>query len=184
MTCNLVPLAYLAAQTYGLADEAAQIAAAAGLTSMPPVLPNASLLVPPCPIYSDFESNWPQDHTAKASVRAAIANGAAHAASTAEPTATKAAPQTQQAEVAPVADWGADDIDFTKDPEVELDEGEGWDIDAELDIEIPSEESSPVHAGFAPPSRGPAPESIWVRNSTLAADHAAAGSFESAMQVH
>lgn len=70
--------------------------------------------------------------------------------------------------------------------EIDPEEG-GWELDADggefSDHE--GEASAPVEdeelgAGAAP---GPSETELWVRNSPLAADHVAAGSFDTAMQV-
>lgn len=63
----------------------------------------------------------------------------------------------------------------------------GWDLDvgeeepaAVAADEAVEEEEEDLGAGATP---GPSETELWVRNSPLAADHVAAGSFETAMQV-
>lgn len=76
-----------------------------------------------------------------------------------------------------------------------IDEGDGWgDIEAELDIPpehmahaeaaaAAAASDSDVSSFFIAPTTGTSMNDIWCRNSALAADHAAAGNFETAMQV-
>lgn len=71
----------------------------------------------------------------------------------------------------------------------EVEEGEGWDLDE--DVEEPdaahlnaAEDVVPEDEGDAAAAAPGVPEpELWARNSPFAADHAAAGQFESAMQV-
>ena len=59
--------------------------------------------------------------------------------------------------------------------------GADWD-DKPLDIaDVPTSKSADNY--FVAPRPGPDTDSIWCSNSKFAADHAAAGSFESAMEV-
>lgn len=62
-----------------------------------------------------------------------------------------------------------------------LDE-EGWNIDDDIVIntETQSDEDFEIETNI---STGIKETDLWIRNSPLAADHIAAGSFESAMQV-
>jgi coatomer protein complex subunit alpha (xenin) len=86
-------------------------------------------------------------------------------------------------------DAWANDEGVPEEDEEELDEDEGWDLDAEVvDTGAAEEEGEDIlAAGEADLSEGVAPgvdeDEMWVRNSPLAADHAAAGNFESAMQL-
>lgn len=75
-----------------------------------------------------------------------------------------------------------------EEEEEEIDAEEaGWDLDAGEDEaaaveadEAVEEEEEELGAGATP---GANETELWVRNSPLAADHVAAGSFETAMQV-
>ena len=60
-------------------------------------------------------------------------------------------------------------------------EADGWDI--EEDFEIPLEETQKTAIDISLPNSGLSASDHWIRNSALAVDHAAAGSFETAMQV-
>lgn len=65
-SCGQTSLAYLTAATHGLAEEAEQLAAQLKEQGqpLPPIDPNARLLVPPPPI-QQCEENWPQLTVAK-----------------------------------------------------------------------------------------------------------------------
>lgn len=69
----------------------------------------------------------------------------------------------------------------------EEEEGGGWgldddDIKGDIDAEI-SRVAAKESAEFVPPTPGSSESAQWIQNSPLAADHIAAGSFESAMKV-
>ena len=74
-------------------------------------------------------------------------------------------------------------------PVLDIPEGEGWDIEGDLDISDGFSVGGPISPkiqsgkpeSFQP---GVSVETKWIRNSNLAVDHIAAGSFESAMQVY
>ena len=70
----------------------------------------------------------------------------------------------------------------------EGEEGEGWgdeDDDLDLDIELEEPEGEGEGTGdiFVAPSAGTSQSQMWVNNSSLVADHVAAGSFDTAMNV-
>ncbi|KAJ3090043.1 hypothetical protein HK102_004843, partial [Quaeritorhiza haematococci] len=200
-----LPLAYLAAQTHGLTEEAASIAAAAGLEA-PPQLPenfSPELLKPPTPILKQFHSNWPLLSVSRGLFEGGHFEGGP---------ANVPPPMAQVNEFQDAGDWAAeDDLDIpglkeekgglatagqitnglgakTEVPEADLldiGEGEGWDLEGDLDI--PAEELAPATSeapnAFAAPTPGTNINDVWCRNSSLAADHIAGGSFESAMQL-
>lgn len=75
-----------------------------------------------------------------------------------------------------------DDEFAPKDNDAEFEEdGGGWDIDDEL-LDVDDEDEVDVVQDAAAAS-GVSEADLWVRNSPVAADHVAAGSFESAMQL-
>lgn len=66
-------------------------------------------------------------------------------------------------------------------------EGDGrWDLDADLAAELHGETGAIVaeDCGLTILVAGQSEAEIWCRNSPLAADHVAAGAFESAIQLH
>ena len=56
----------------------------------------------------------------------------------------------------------------------------GWDMGDDINVEV---ESDFVNVDSADAGAGSSEAEIWARNSPIAADHAAAGSFETAMQL-
>lgn len=188
---NQLPLAYLAAKTYELHEDADAIIQHVGLSFAPAILPNPSKLVRLDPIPGcDLNSNWPR--VASKSVEAP--KGMAQdiklkaVAQVMKPVAAKS--PTVASPVKSIGGWGDEDLDLDLSPSIAHsspnnidlgDAGGGWDIDDDLDVSI---DISPAKgAAAAAPSSGASFEAIWVRNSNLAADHCAAGSFATAMQV-
>ncbi|KAH6560191.1 hypothetical protein BASA60_000390 [Batrachochytrium salamandrivorans] len=191
-----LPLAYLAARTHGLHEEADAILAAAGLTEPPPIFPNAQLLKAPTPIIRQPDSNWPLLTVSKNMFEGTITQ---NTSSISAPVASMDDPDFANA-----GDWGDEDLDI---PEITGDRakpntatanvvsngaahspgeesGEGWDI--ELDLDIPLDDMIDGGANavqFNPPAAGTRIGDTWMRNSSLAADHVASGAFESAMQL-
>jgi coatomer protein complex subunit alpha (xenin) len=178
------PLAYYTAKTNGLDDTALDILEEAGMTEddLPPPPQNSghSTLAPPPIAFSQSESNWPIKDLGVSFFDRALANGGMDAeSSTANGTG-------EQLDAWAVDAGGVDDGDLGEDHAAE---DEGWDLDAEV-VEVPEEEevddvlapgeSSDLSEGV---SQGVSENEMWMRNSPLAADHAAAGAFESAMQV-
>ncbi|KAI8815074.1 coatomer WD associated region-domain-containing protein [Cladochytrium replicatum] len=196
-------LAYLTAKSHGLEEQAEAILADAGLES-PPELPShfePSLLKTPTPILKQFDQNWPlhaiskgffegglfESHLAE-SKPSAMLSAVADDSWAEEPANKPAAPSVSvvTAIKAPVKPAMAEDDD-------DLDGGDGWDMDD--DIDVPSD-ASPVsevpHEGFEAnlngepfrlPVRGTSLSDMWVRRSPLAVDHVAAGSFDTAFQL-
>lgn len=187
-------LAYLAAKTHGLEDQAAEILEAAGLDEPPELAPNSQLLKVPTPINQLSDKNWPLLSVSKNIFESGPgASGG--------PLATKSPPNIAVVPDANGVDWG-DDIEFKSDvisPIGQLaedigfdtgEEGDGWGDDDDFDISPESvmhdgeNTSSSMEDGiYYLPSSGVSLADQWVRNSGLAVDHCAAGSFETAMQV-
>ncbi|KAF5341885.1 hypothetical protein D9611_001712 [Ephemerocybe angulata] len=176
---GLYPLAYLTARTNGLDDIAAEILEAAGLTeaaiddvpsygtSRPPVITSTSDLV------------WPSVLTWESFFDEALANGVLEGG--VEPEYVNGDAAAAGAHSALDA-WAKEEEHDDIDPE----EG-GWDLDADAGDELHApeaetavEEEEELGAGATP---GPNETDLWVCNSPLAADHVAAGSFETAMQL-
>ncbi|KAK1920994.1 coatomer WD associated region-domain-containing protein [Papiliotrema laurentii] len=176
------PLAYYTAKTNGLDDTALDILEEAGMTEddlpAPPRNSGHSSLSPPKPVFSQVGNNWPIKNLGESFFDRALANGVDGSAG--EPSSLANGAEQLDA-------WAADEPAIDED-EGEVDEDEGWDLDDEV---IPEPEEEHVEAetagGEADLSEGVSPgvaeNEMWVRNSPLAADHAAAGDFESAMQL-
>jgi coatomer protein complex subunit alpha (xenin) len=173
-----------------LADE---ILTSAGLTpeDVTDLPTHGSLLVPPRPVMRVHDSNWPQLAVSRSYFEGAFTGDMEGVAIPAHP-AGEPEPQEDQ--------WGMDD-EFSipavehKSKGVSLapaandafdGEGDGgWDIDEDLTAELHAETGAFVaeDTGLVIPVAGQSEGEIWCQNSPLAADHVAAGAFESAMQV-
>lgn len=148
---------------------------------LPPPPRNAghSSLAPPKASFSQVGNNWPIKNLGESFFDRALANGGIDG-SAGESSAMANGVEQLDA-------WAADEPAID-DEDDEVDEDEGWDLDAEV-IAAPEEEEveDEITGGDADLSEGVSPgiaeDEMWVRNSPLAADHAAAGNFESAMQV-
>lgn len=177
----LDPLAYLTAKGNGLDELATEILEAAGLTEADiddvPTY-GASTLRPPTVVTSTENLNWPTISQGENFFDRALANGSLEGG--VEPSYING--DANAAASSALDAWARDEeIHENIDPE----EG-GWELDADAEefqdagediVEAAEEE---LGAGAAP---GVDETELWVRNSPLAADHVAAGSFESAMQV-
>jgi hypothetical protein len=170
-----VPLAYLTAKTNGLDDLAAEILHQAGKTEadledLPP-LRQSQLSIPPI-ITPTSGLNWPTVPTSENFFEKALVNGhipeAPYADGLDDMAASAAQPERDE--------W---DEDGTRPLAAEEEEG-GWDLEEEEDEAQTAEEEQEEEVVGGP---GVSEVEFWVRNSPFAADHVAAGSFETAMQV-
>jgi len=184
-----VALAYLTATTHGLEEDAERLKALLEAANHPIPEPEEKpiLMQPPTPILR--HGNWPQCRVTKST----FADYMEGKVDLAEP----GAGEDMEFEDAG-AGWD-DDLDFddeggAKKPaadEADIGGGGGWGDDDDLDLgdedlDLPKEVAAPkekFESGFALPAAGSLPPQYWVANSTHAADHAAAGSFETAMQL-
>lgn len=157
---------------------------------LPPPPQNAghSSLAPPPISFSQSDINWPIKDLGISFFDRALANGgvSAEGLGATEESAANGGDE-------PLDAWATEDVDVGgEDGDVNGDgEDEGWDLDAE--VIAPEEEVGmevdEIGAGGGEAdlsegvSKGVGEDEWWVRNSPLAADHAAAGSYESAMQV-
>jgi len=173
---DLYPLAYLTAKSHGLTEECESILELTGLTDDQISLPETGgPLNPPKVIVSTYKANWPVKEASHSSFEKALLG-----------------------EVGAVEDEGPDllneDVPVLADqdglPAAEEDEEavEGWDMGDDIALDVVGNDSDFVNvdnldatADVAAP--GSSEADLWSRNSPLAADHVAAGSFESAMQL-
>ena len=169
-----MPLAYLTAKTNGLDDLAAEILHQGGKTEadledLPP-LRQSPLSIPPI-ITSTSSLNWPIVPTSENFFEKSLVNGhipeAPYADGLDDMAASAAQPERDE--------W---DEDGTRPLAGEEEEG-GWDLEEEEEAQTAEEDEEEEIVG-AP---GVSEVEFWVRNSPFAADHVAAGSFETAMQV-
>jgi coatomer protein complex subunit alpha (xenin) len=186
------------ANRHGLEDEAASILEASGKSpeeaqALLGSLNSGSLLVPQQPLFRQTDVNWPL---------LAISRGLFDANLLQQPAMSQAAGADVLA--APVAmddvevggDWGMDDIPELSDKpavggvamDIAAGDGEGgWDIDDDdLKLDLAGVDVSAAvvkDQSFVVPSPGIAATEWWSRNSGMAVDQIAAGSFANAMQL-
>ncbi|XP_052192325.1 coatomer subunit alpha-1-like [Diospyros lotus] len=180
-----LPLAYITASTHGLQDVAERLATELG--DNVPVLPEGkvpSLLMPPPPILCG--GDWPLLRVMRGIFEGGLDN------------IGRGAPDEDE-EVAD-ADWGeeldVDDMNGLQNGDVsailedgegpeENDEEGGWDLE---DLDLPPEADTPkvsanARSVFVAPTPGMPVSQIWIQRSSLAAEHAAAGNFDTAMRL-
>ncbi|QHN78640.1 Coatomer subunit [Arachis hypogaea] len=181
-----LPLAYITASVHGLHDVAERLAAELG--DDVPSLPEGkvpSLLMPPSPVMCG--SDWPLLRVMRGMFDGAFDN------------AGRGVADEEEYEAAD-ADWGEEldivDVDGVQNGDVaailedgevaeENDEEGGWEME---DLGLGPEEDTPRAANsassvFVTPTPGMPVSQIWIQKSSLAADHAAAGNFETAMRL-
>ncbi|BAT94595.1 hypothetical protein LR48_Vigan588s001900 [Vigna angularis] len=182
-----LPLAYITASVHGLHDVAERLAAELG--DNVPSLPAgkvSSLLIPPSPVMCG--SDWPLLRVMRGMFDGVLDN------------TSRGVADEEEYEAAD-ADWGEEldivDADglqngdvaaILEDGEVaeENDEEGGWDLeDLGLgpEAETPKASISTQSSVFVTPTPGMPVSHIWIQKSSLAADHAAAGNFDTAMRL-
>ncbi|THH21133.1 hypothetical protein EW146_g328 [Bondarzewia mesenterica] len=177
---GMYPLAYLTAKTNGLEELAVEILEDAGLTEADiDDVPDfgRSTLKPPPIVTVTTNLNWPSIPGGESFFDRALANGNLEAGIEPYVNGIDHAAAASSA----LDDWAKDeeDVDLVADED-------GWDLDAsaeqaeEAEEQLVQEEEEELGAGATP---GVSEMEIWARNSPFAADHVAAGSFESAMQL-
>jgi coatomer subunit alpha len=183
-----VPLAYLTAKTNGLTQLAQEILDEAGLTAddvahlkMPA---STSTLQPPSVITPTTNLNWPSIATTETFFDKAL-NQAATVDSTGH---LQEQPAYANGLVAEEAELDAWDAEETAADEPVDDVENAWDIaaaESEEGIAVDGQDTRPdvILSEVEGASPGLSESQVWVQNSPLAADHVAAGSFDTAMQV-
>jgi coatomer protein complex subunit alpha (xenin) len=152
-----------------LTEEAESILEACGLTEDQIVLPTLEEpLKVPHPIVPTFKSNWP----AKAAGHSSFEKALLGEVGAGDEEAAADGFEVEEDETEAV---------LAKDTlEEEEEDASGWDmgddINVEEDVEFVNVESTEAGAGSSEAD-------LWARNSPLAADHVAAGSFDTAMQL-
>lgn len=178
-------IAYITARTHNLEEQATDLASKleqAG-QKIPPINESAQLLLPPIPIMRLHETNWPL---------LTVSKGYFDNINLEEERPKFSA--TVDPEELGEADWGDMDLDEEgtgeqpekpADLDLSLDEEGGtWDINLELGDELNSIEIAPKsEKSFVMlPQQGQGHEQLWTQSS-LAADHCAAGSFDTALRL-
>lgn len=168
------PLAYLTAKTNGLEDECQSILEAAGLTEDQISLPNIGKpLSKPAAIVPTHQANWPVKTSGASSFeQVLLAQGGDEEAAPAATNGHHDDDNFYETETAPQATTALD--------EGEDEDAEGWDLG---DESIPDVEEDFVNVESADTGAGSSEADNWARNSPVAADHVAAGSYDSAMNL-
>eukprot|EP00276_Gloeochaete_wittrockiana_P011375 CAMPEP_0184649706 /NCGR_PEP_ID=MMETSP0308-20130426/7114_1 /TAXON_ID=38269 /ORGANISM="Gloeochaete witrockiana, Strain SAG 46.84" /LENGTH=1213 /DNA_ID=CAMNT_0027082633 /DNA_START=152 /DNA_END=3793 /DNA_ORIENTATION=- len=200
-------LSFVLAATNGLNSEAENLAnqlLEKGL-NLPATKPDAQLLTPPTPIFR--EGNWPLLTMSKGFFQGTAQQqneSAAYFASQKVAAAGEGAGADLDGD-GPSAGGGAwgDDIaipgtepEFGKIGDMGVakvsvagagagEEGSGWDLEDDLGIpDVPSHAAAKAtDKYFVPPTSGVSAALLWCQRSNLAAEHIAAGSFDSGMQL-
>lgn len=151
-----------------MTEEAESILEACGLTEDQIVLPSLEEpLKVPHPIVPSFKSNWPVKAAGHSSFEKALLGEVG------------AGDEEAPADGFEVEEDEAEAV-LAKDNLDEEEDASGWDlgddINVEEDVEFVNVESTEAGAGSSEAD-------LWARNSPLAADHVAAGSFDTAMQL-
>ncbi|KAI5863595.1 Coatomer, alpha subunit [Durotheca rogersii] len=174
---DLYPLAYMTAKAHGLEEESQSILEASGITEDQLTLPKfGDALAPPKPVVPTHQANWPTKATSQSFFEKALASQLEGISLEEEPVAAASGFGLDEA-----AD---EDVGAKRSGALEADDDEdaaGWDMGEDIAPEADSDfvNVESTDAGGA----GSSEADLWARNSPLAADHIAAGSFESAMNL-
>lgn len=169
------PLAYMTAKSNGLEDECQSILDASGLTEDQVSLPSMGKpLTPPTGLVPTFKTNWPTKATSHTVFEQALL-GQGDEESEAAPVTNGLVEEEQTDTFAEAQENGHMDAG-------EEDDAGGWDVEDEEPVEVEGETAEMAGPG-AGTGAGSSEADIWSRTSPIAADHVAAGSFESAMQL-
>lgn len=168
------PLAYVTAKAHGLEEECQSILEATGLTEEELSLPTLGQgLTPPKPVVPTFKNNWPTKATSQSFFEKALL-GQVEGLSLEDEAPEREAMDVDAEDEGVARNAAAAGLDDDED-------AAGWDmgddIIPEADADFVNVEST--EAGGA----GSSEAEQWARNSPLAVDHVAGGSFESAMQL-
>ncbi|ROT37874.1 Coatomer, alpha subunit [Sodiomyces alkalinus F11] len=174
---DLYPLAYMTAKSNGLEEECQSILEATGLTEDQLTMPTiGEPLTPPKPVVPTYKSNWPTKATSQSIFEKALL-GQVEGLSLEDDAAGANGFGLDEAaddEGPTKRDVGLVDADVDED-------AAGWDMGEDVVPEVDSDfvNVESTEAGGASSSEA----ELWARNSPIAADHVAGGSFETAMQL-
>ncbi len=167
------PLAYLTAKSHGMTEECQSILEETGLSEDQITLPSMGQPVPtPGVIVPTFKANWPVKAAATQSIFEKALLGQVEGLSLDD--------DNKAADGDGFEDALDDAIGRDGDVGDEDEEGAGWDMGDDINVDVESDFVD-VDSGDAGAANTEA--DMWVRNSAVPADHVAAGSFESAMQL-
>lgn len=160
------PLAYLVAKTHGLTEEAESILESVGLTEDQIKLPSIDKpLRTPQPIVPTYKANWPVKSAGHSMFEKALLGEVG---------------MEDQVELENEVDGEGAGAAAQEDLAEEEEEATGWDMGDDITVE---EDADFVNVDSADAGPVSSEADLWSRNSPLAADHVAAGSFDTAMQL-
>lgn len=171
---DLYPLAYMTAKSYGLDEECQAILEATGLTEDQLTMPKiGEALTPPKPVVPTYKANWPTKATSVSFFEKALL-GEVEGLSLEDAPATTNGFGEDVEDDAAIKSGGLGDADEDED-------AAGWDMGDDIVPEVEGDfvNVESTDAGGA----GSSEADLWARNSPLAVDHVAGGSFESAMNL-
>ena len=166
----------MTAKSHGLTEECESILEATGLTEDQLSLPSlGDPLTPPKAVVPTFKANWPTKATSQSFFEKALLGQVEGLSLEDEaPAATNGFGLDEEAE---------DDGAAGRNGLVAADEDEdaaGWDMGEDI---VPEVEEGFVDVAGAETGVVSSEADLWARNSPLAVDHVAGGSFETAMQL-
>ncbi|KAK4556029.1 hypothetical protein LTR86_006725 [Recurvomyces mirabilis] len=168
------PLAYLTAKAHGLEDQCQEILEASGMTEDQVKLPKLGKPVqPPRTIVPTHKANWPTKSAGASSFEKALM---------ADGDETVAPEANGYGEEDLLADEEAPQNGFAAEDGEDDDAAAGWDMGDDAIPDAEAEDFVDVGAETSG-AAGSSEADLWTRNSPLAAHHAAAGSFDSAMNL-
>lgn len=166
----------MTAKAHGLTDECQAILEASGLTEEQIRVPeNGTPLSPPKPVVPSHESNWPLRATSQSFFEKALL-GQVDALTLEERVPAAASNGFDFEEDAKEDNTRSNGNLMADDDEDEA----GWDIGEDIVLE---EQEGLINVDSDDTAAGTSEAELWARNSPIAADHVAAGSFDSAMQL-
>jgi coatomer protein complex subunit alpha (xenin) len=166
----------MTAKSHGLTEECESILEATGLTEDQITLPAlGSPLSPPKPIVATFKSNWPTKAASQSFFEKALLGQVEGLSLEDEPAPASNGFGFEEAQKENGATRNGALIEVEDD-----EDAAGWDMGDDV---VPEMESDFVNVDSAEAGAGSSEADLWARNSPLAADHVAGGSFETAMQL-
>ncbi|KAI4622372.1 hypothetical protein J4E83_005115 [Alternaria metachromatica] len=170
---DLYPLAYATAKAQGLDEQAQSILEAAGVSEEQINLPSTGTPSAPAkPIVPTHKANWPT-RAASSTVFEKALQGEVEGIGSEEPTANGFGDEDLMGDAEPTR--AAAELGGGEDDDIG-----GWDMGDDGDVEA---DDDFVEVEGADAGAGSSEADFWARNSPLAADHIAAGSFDTAMQL-
>lgn len=170
---DLYPLAYMTAKSCGLEDECQAILEATGLTEDQITMPTiGSALTPPKPVVPTYKANWPTKATSQSFFEKALLGEVEGLSLEDAPATTNGFGEEVEDDVA-VKNGALGEADDDED-------AAGWDMGDDI---VPESEDFVNVESTDAAGAGSSEADLWARNSPLAVDHVAGGSFESAMNL-